>query len=192
MPKTLRPLAALILCALLGAPTANAQPAPAAKPAPSGEVRGDAWAHTAESLAASVQQADVVLPASLTGGAVWAGKFRDVPPLQGGKTPVVLFLHGSSGLGLKAIGEWQRWLAALGIASVAPDSFALPGRVTYTSPISKEQYERIHAMRLAEIAPALKAVAALPWADTSKLVLAGSSEGGCRWRGMPAMSSRHG
>jgi dienelactone hydrolase len=125
-----------------------------------------------------VQQADVVLPESLTGATVWAGKWKDIPPLRGGKAPVVLFLHGSSGLGLKAIGEWQRWLATLGIASVAPDSFALPGRVTYTSPISKEQYERIHALRLAEVAPALKAITAQPWANMSKLVLAGASEGG--------------
>ena len=181
MTRTQRPLAALAtltVCALFGTQPAAAQPAPATKPAPVGEVRGDAWAHTAESLAAAVQQADVVLPESLTGATVWAGKWKDIPPLRGGKAPVVLFLHGSSGLGLKAIGEWQRWLATLGIASVAPDSFALHGRVTYTSPISKEQYERIHAMRLAEVAPALKAITAQPWADTSKLVLAGASEGG--------------
>ena len=31
------------------------------------------------------------------------------------RAPVVVFLHGSSGLGLKAIGEWQLWLADLGI-----------------------------------------------------------------------------
>ena len=94
MTRTQRPLAALALSALLGTSTAIAQPAPAPKPAPTGEVRGDAWAHTAESLAASVQQADVVLPASLTGGAVWAGKFKDIPPLRDGQAPVVIFLHG--------------------------------------------------------------------------------------------------
>ena len=91
--------------------------------------------------------------------------------------PVVLFLHGSSGLGLKAIGEWQQWLAAQGIASVAPDSFALPDHVTYKSPIDKASYERIHALRASEIAPALAAIQPAPWADTSKLVLAGTIEG---------------
>jgi hypothetical protein len=61
----------------------------------------------------------------------------------GGKArvPVVVFLHGSSGLGLKAIGEWQQWLATLGVASIAPDSFALPDRLTYTSPVGKDVYE---------------------------------------------------
>ena len=96
---------------------------------------------------------------------------------QPGALPVVLFLHGSSGLGLKAIGEWQQWLAAQGIASVAPDSFALPDHVTYKSPIDKASYERIHALRASEIAPALAEIQTAPWADTSKLVLAGTSEG---------------
>jgi hypothetical protein len=60
---------------------------------------------------------------------------------------------------------------------VAPDSFALAGRVTYKSPIDKASYERIHALRASEIAPALAAVRQLPWADTARLVLAGTSEG---------------
>lgn len=171
-------VAAALAFTLILAATANAQPA---KPAPVGEIKGDAWTHTPESLAGSVQAADVVLPEALTGSAVWAGKWKDVAALKLAaekKVPVVLFMHGSSGLGLKAIGEWQRWLAGLGIASVAPDSFALPGRVSYSSPIDKAHYERIHALRLSEVAPALAAIAARPWADTGRLVLAGSSEGG--------------
>ena len=151
--------------------------APAAAP-PQGEVIGSVWEHTAGSLAAAVQQADVVLPARATGGAVYTGKFADLPPMRGAKVPVVLFLHGSSGLGLKAIGEWQQWLATLGVASVAPNSFSLPGRVTYKSPIAVDLYERIHALRGAEIAPMLAALQAQPWADRDRLVLAGASEGG--------------
>jgi dienelactone hydrolase len=147
-------------------------------PAPTGTVQGTAWAHDATSLAAVVQEADVVLPAAATGGEIFVGKFKDLPAVRGGKVPVVLFMHGSSGLGLKAIGEWQRWLATLGVASVAPNSFALPGRVTYTSPIDRVRYERIHALRLSEIAPSLKAVQGQAWADPGRLVLAGASEGG--------------
>ena len=167
----------LSIATLLWAGTfhANAQQATAA---PVGEIKGTAWAHTAASLAASAQQADVVLPPEATGGAVFAGKFKDIPKQLGGKAvPVVLFLHGSSGLGLKAIGEWQQWLARLGIASVAPDSFALAEHVTYKSPISKPDYERIHALRASEIAPALQAIKGQYWADPTKLVLAGTSEG---------------
>jgi dienelactone hydrolase len=89
----------------------------------------------------------------------------------------VLFLHGSSGLGLAAIGEWQRWLAANGIATMAPDSFALPGRLTYKSPVDKDVYERIHTLRASEITVALTALRATSWADPARIVLAGTSEG---------------
>lgn len=152
--------------------TASAQ-----APAPAGEIKGDAWVHTRESLAASVQQADVCLPSAVTGGAPFFGKFGAIPRVTDRRVPVVLFLHGSSGLGLKAIGEWQQWLCTLGVASIAPDSFALPNHVTYKSPIDKDSYEKIHALRASEIAPVLAALKNAPWADTSRLILAGTSEG---------------
>lgn len=145
--------------------------------APAGEISGDAWVHTAASLRTAVDQADVVLPPQATGGATFVGKLRDVPMMSARKVPVVLFLHGSSGLGLKAIGQWQQWLATLGYASIAPDSFALPGHVTYKSPIDKASYERIHALRASEIAPTLEAVRRQPWADSTRIILAGASEG---------------
>ena len=151
---------------------AGAQPA-----IPSGEVKGDAWVHTKDSLTAMVQQSDVCLPAAATGGNSFCGKFKDLPKVTGKQVPVLVFLHGSSGLGLKAIGEWQQWLAGLGYASIAPDSFALPGHVTYTSPIDKDSYERIHALRASEIAPTLEALRSQPWVDASNLILAGTSEG---------------
>ena len=144
---------------------------------PTGELKGSAWVHTRESLAATVQQADVCLPPAATGAATFCGKFSSIPPLSGRRVPVVVFLHGSSGLGLKAIGEWQQWLASLGYASIAPDSFALADRVTYKSPIDKESYERIHALRASEIAPALAALRGQAWADFGRLILAGTSEG---------------
>lgn len=146
-------------------------------PAPAGELNGTAWVHTRESLIASAQQADVCLPAAAAGGSLFCGKLRDLPKTSGVKVPVVVFLHGSSGLGLKAIGEWQQWLAGLGWASVAPDSFALPGHVTYKSPIDKDSYERILALRASEIAPMLEALKTQVWADAARLVLAGTSEG---------------
>ena len=133
--------------------------------------------HTIDSLAASVDLADVCLPSAATGGKAYFGKFKDIPKLQGARVPVVLFLHGSSGLGLKAIGEWQQWLCGLGYASIAPNSFALPGRITYKSPIDKDAYERIHALRASEIRPTLSALKGQTWVDTNRLILAGTSEG---------------
>lgn len=157
---------------MLASATAGAQPT-----APKGDLKGSAWVHTKDSLAAAIQQADVCLPAGATGGASFCGKFIDIPKVSGRQVPVLVFLHGSSGLGLKAIGEWQRWLAGLGYASIAPDSFALADHVIYTSPIDKESYERIHALRASEIAPALAALKGQAWVDSSNLILAGTSEG---------------
>jgi len=143
---------------------------------PAGEIKGTAWQHTAASLAASVADGTLVLPAAATGKGVYSGKFKDAPSVNG-RFPVVIFLHGSSGLGLKAIGEWQLWLASLGVASLAPDSFVLPDRITYTSPIDKATYEKIHALRGSEIDAALAALAKQPWVDPARIALAGTSEG---------------
>lgn len=148
-----------------------------AQTAPTGEVKGTAAVHTAESARAVMDGAHLVLPASVTGGALYKGPLRDAPVQVRERAPVVIFLHGSSGLGLKAIGEWQQWLAEMGIASVAPDSFALPDRITYKSPVPKDVYEKIHALRVSEISLAVAAVSAAPWADAKRMVLAGTSEG---------------
>lgn len=145
--------------------------------APAGEVKGQAVRHTAESAVGVVQQARVVLPSAVTGGAVYTGLWKDAPREAKARVPVVVFLHGSSGLGLPAIAEWQAWLATRGIASVAPDSFALPDRITYKSPVSTAVYEQIHALRASEIVLAAQAVKGAAWADPARLVLAGTSEG---------------
>ena len=130
----------------------------AAAQTPVGEVKGQAVRHTAESAVGVVQQARVVLPAAVTGAGVYTGLWKDAPREARARVPVVVFMHGSSGLGLPAIAEWQAWLAARGIASVAPDSFALPNRVTYKSPVPVAVYEQIHALRASEIALAAQAL----------------------------------
>jgi dienelactone hydrolase len=144
---------------------------------PLGELKGQATAHTPESSQAVVAKGALVLPASVTSGAIFVGEMKDAPSQTRGKAPLVVFMHGSSGLALKAIGEWQLWLAGMGIASFAPDSFALPDRLTYKSPVAKDVYEKIHALRGSEIDLAVQAVKAAPWADSTRLVLAGTSEG---------------
>ena len=169
----IRCLRALCLAVLTGLSLSSLAQSPQA----AGTLQGLASVHTAASLAASIEQAQVALPASATGTTAFFGRYRDAPLRSDVRVPVVLFMHGSSGLGLAAIGEWQRWLAGLGIASLAPDSFALPQRITYTSPIDVSTYEKIHAMRAAEIQAAVQALANMQWADRSRLVLAGTSEG---------------
>lgn len=162
---------------LAAACTAPRAPVTAAPAAPVGEVKGSAVQHTAASAQGVLQRAAVVLPASVTGNAVYAGTFAGSPQVARVRVPVVVFLHGSSGLGLKAIGEWQQWLASQGFASIAPDSFALPDRLTYKSPVDREWYEKVHALRASEIVMAVRALDSAAWADTSRLVLAGTSEG---------------
>jgi dienelactone hydrolase len=144
---------------------------------PFGSVQDGAWTHTAESLKAVAQNAQIALPAKATGKDVFTGLLKNAPATTGTKVPVIVFMHGSSGLSLAAIAQWQLWLAKLGYASIAPDSFALAGRLTYKSPIDLVTYERVHEMRMAEIAPTVAALQSLPWADTQRLVLAGTSEG---------------
>lgn len=161
------------LATLAGCSGNPVTPAPAA---PKGELKGSAWAHTDASRPLVVRQAQVALPASVTGGTPYLGKWSGVPPVQG-KAPVAVFLHGSSGLGLAAIGDWQKWLASQGWASVAPDSFALADRVTYQSPVGKTTYEKVHALRASEITLTADALLDAPWADTRHMVLAGTSEG---------------
>jgi dienelactone hydrolase len=150
---------------------------PAAPVVPAGEVKGTATAHDAASRVALVARAQVALPAGVAGPVPWFGRWSALPVDLRGSVPVVVFLHGSSGLGLKAIEEWQRWLAERGVASVAPDSFALPDRLTYKSPVGKDVYERIHALRASEVAVMRAALETARWADGQRLVLAGTSEG---------------
>ena len=167
-----------VMAATLLVACAQTQPAPPQPPAPVGEVKGTASQHTAASSTGVAQRAAVVLPASVTGGTAYVGTLANAPKDAKSRVPVVVFLHGSSGLELKAIGEWQLWLASLGVASIAPDSFALSDRITYKSPVGKDVYEKIHALRASEIPLALQALRSAPWADMSRLVLAGTSEGG--------------
>jgi dienelactone hydrolase len=145
--------------------------------APGGEIKGTAFVHTESSARAAMETAAVVLPTQVTGGAVFSGLLKDAPKTAQRKVPVVVFMHGSSGLGLKAIGEWQAWLATLGVASIAPNSFSLPDRITYKSPVDKETYEKIHQLRLSEVVLAVQAVKNQAWADSARMVLAGTSEG---------------
>ena len=144
---------------------------------PQGEIKAGPLLHTAQSSVDLIQEAQVAFPATNAQGPVYVGTMKNAPEWKQGKLPVVLFMHGSSGLGLKAIAEWQQWLASLGVASVAPNSFALANRMTYTSPIDKENYEKLHAFRASEIDIALQSLLQMPWVDTTKLVLAGTSEG---------------
>lgn len=145
--------------------------------APDGAVRGSSWSHSNTSARAVVEHAWVAIPPRVTGGASYAGPLAGVQGRALGRVPVVVVMHGASGIS-PALKEWQQWLAeTVGIASIAADSMQLQGRLTYTSPVDKDSYERIHELRRTEIVFALQALGAADWADTSRLALAGVEEG---------------
>ncbi len=141
-----------------------------------GETKGTVLEPSPENLALTWANANLVLPAALAGGRRWEGHAEDAPDVIG-IAPLVVVMHGSSGVA-PAVKEFQVWLAdELGAASVAPDSLAIPDRLTYTSPVAVDIYERVHALRLAELDYALKASRDWSWVDRLRVVLAGTSEG---------------
>ncbi|MGJ4926701.1 hypothetical protein ACQR1I_01750 [Bradyrhizobium sp. HKCCYLS2038] len=141
-----------------------------------GDIKGTVLEPSPENLALTWAKANLVLPATLAGGRRWEGHAEDAPDVIG-IAPLVVVMHGSSGVA-PAIKEFQAWLAdELGAASVAPDSLAIPDRLTYTSPVDVATYERVHDLRLAELQNALKASRDWSWVDRLRVVLAGTSEG---------------
>ncbi|MCO5120740.1 MAG: alpha/beta hydrolase [Burkholderiaceae bacterium] len=145
--------------------------------APDGAVRGSSWSHSNVSARAVVDQAWVAIPSRATGGAVYSGTLAGAKGRAVARVPVVVVMHGAAGIS-PALKEWQLWLAeTLGIASIAADSMQLQSRLTYTSPVDKDSYERIHELRRTEIVFALQALTGADWADTSRLALAGIEEG---------------
>ena len=163
----------LFVCVAFGLAAAVTLASAAEKP---GSIRGAMLDPTPENLAVTWEKANLVLPAALAGGQRWQGTPASAPRLAG-KAPLVILLHGSSGIA-PAVRDFQSWLAdTLGLASVAPDSLAIPDRLTYTSPVAIEVYERVHALRLAELEYALQASRAWSWVDRTRIILAGTSEG---------------
>lgn len=141
-----------------------------------GATKGSNLEPTADNLALTWARANLVLPGALFGGQRWEGRAEDAPDVIG-IAPLVIVMHGSGGVA-PAVKDYQVWLAdELGLASVAPDSLAIPDRLTYTSPVDVELYERVHALRLAELDYALKASRDWSWVDRLRIVLAGTSEG---------------
>ena len=156
----------ILALALLAGPGALLWPAPGLAQ----RVEGSFAEPTPEHLAGSWSGAQLSLP----GG--YQGRLRDAPGVIG-RLPLVILMHGSSGLGLAAVGQFGSWLAGQGMAVIAPDSFATADRLTYVSPVPAVVTERIHSLRLAELEHALTQARALPWVDPARIVIAGSSEG---------------
>lgn len=140
-----------------------------------GKIQGSAVVHSKESLAKAIASGWVALPGTLTGGSLYEGPLAQAPKTKG-KAASLIFVHGSGGLN-NNIKAFQKWLAEkLGIASFTLDSFQLPDRMTYSSPIPKADYEKIHSLRSSELTAAVDWLKTAPWFD-GRFVIAGTSEG---------------
>lgn len=97
----------------------------------------------------------------------------------GAKLPVVLYLHGCTGLGSSSR-AFMSWLAGNGYAVIAPDSMARKFRPLQCDPKTKSGGYNLYVyeFRLAEVAYALEQIEKLPWVDLDRLFLVGISEGG--------------
>jgi len=94
--------------------------------------------------------------------------------------PVVIYLHGCSGITPDQDLRWGQFIRDQGFIAVLPDSMARPGRRANCNPKLKTggTFPQAYAMRQEEIAYALAQVKKAPWADARNVFLMGHSEGG--------------
>lgn len=92
----------------------------------------------------------------------------------GVKVPVVLYLHGCTGIHDQA-GRYRNLLLSQGYAVFMPDSFQRPGRLACGDEGDLRYRVRL---RLQELAYAAAQIRRLPWVDHKRVVLMGFSEGG--------------
>ncbi len=98
------------------------------------------------------------------------------------KWPVIVYMHGCSGMAGAESGDnhrWARLLAAQGLLVVMPDSMARGDRKPSCDPAINKGglFPPVYGMRLAEIQYAVEKIRAQPWFN-GKLLLMGHSEGG--------------
>lgn len=114
------------------------------------------------------ERAPVVLP---NGKHVALGDEAFRAYAKGGKLPVVVYFHGSSGLQQSSMSPiWVAYAKALRAVLIAPDSFARPNR-------SKHNSNLWIGERRNEIDYALFRLRQAPWADPGNIVAIGLSEG---------------
>ena len=132
-------------------------------------------------IARTWQQAQVALPAlgapeALRTTMGSTEMFARVARLSGARLPVVVYLHGCTGVGNA---EFLKQLADAGFAVVAPDSFARRYRPLQCDPATLTGGRNLFVFdfRMEEVSYAVQQLWSLPWVDRNRLFLVGSSEG---------------
>ena len=132
----------------------------------------EAWVYLP---AAAAGEAPLVTKAGALGSAAEARitQFQERRP----RPPVVLYLHGCTGLGNTAFFEA---LAQAGYVVIAPDSMARAFRPLQCDPERRTGGYNlfVYEFRLAEIGYALERMRELDWIDHARQFLSGTSEGG--------------
>ena len=136
-----------------------------------------ASAQTAENQGANVamtwEKAEVFVP----------GRFFKTTPDKVAVTkplPVVIYLHGATGIDPEHDVRWGSFIRDLGYIAVLPDSMARPGRKSNYDSRTKRGgvFPAANAMRIEEIRYALEQLRKSSWADANNVFLMGHSEGG--------------
>jgi len=90
--------------------------------------------------------------------------------------PTVFYMQGSGKFSKGP--AFREWITGEGgYIFFAPNSHQGKGRPTYSSPVPKNIYEKVHKYRQAEIKYALTRLKEIPFIDQSKMFLMGNSEG---------------
>jgi hypothetical protein len=101
---------------------------------------------------------------------------KKYPDFQSKAVPTLLYMHGSSGF-LKGK-KYRKWVVQKSkMLFIGLNSYAVKKRPTYLSPAPKEEYERVHHFRQAELNYAQERIDELGFIDRDNLFLMGNSEG---------------
>ena len=119
----------------------------------------------------------------------WAQNIEAKHLKPSSRLPAVIFLHGCRGFGTG--NGFVPYFLDEGFAVFAPNSFARPGRTPFCNGGSSIPMEERIDFRREELEFTLARLRDVPWIDTSRLILAGFSEGGhtvSSWSGREFMA----
>lgn len=96
------------------------------------------------------------------------------------KYPVVIYLHGCSGITSSNDTRWAKFISEMGFVAILPDSLARPGRVSNCDPsstITTHRFPMALPYREQEIFYAMNELKKISWVDSENIFLMGHSEG---------------
>lgn len=94
--------------------------------------------------------------------------------------PVLIYMHGCTGITYDHDTLWAKEIAKMGFVVVMPNSFSRVNRISNCDARTKTSgtFKQVWSYRQEEIAYALAKLKTYKWVDTNKLFLMGHSEGG--------------